>query len=289
MTTRKHEGRTIRHEITIDASPDDVWDAWAKHDRIDHWFVDRQTGDMDRDAIVKWAFDTFGIEMPVHVFEARRGEYLAFGGGPDASPRALQEIVLRQEGGSTVLRLANSGFLEGDAWDEEYRGVDSGWRMALATLKFWLEHHGNEPRTHVVITRPAAFEYEALMRLFATSEGLTQWLATRAEPIELREGAAVKLDWIGGGRLTGEVLARSATELCVSWSEMRGLLTFKAFKMGPTRAAGLSFDGWGLDEGQRSAITLLLTNAVERLVAQLGPTVPLPQADVPNLASRGQA
>jgi uncharacterized protein YndB with AHSA1/START domain len=286
--SREHQGRTIRQQISIDASPQEVWDAWAKHDRIDKWFVDRQSGDMDRDAIVRWAWDAFGIDLEIHVFEARRGEYLAFGGGEDASPRALQEIVLRQDGGSTVLHLANSGFLDGEAWDEEFRGVESGWRMALATLKYWLERHRGEPRTHVLAVRPAGFEYDDVTRLYSTSEGLTRWLAVRADPDELREGAAVALDLVGGERLTGEVVARSATELCMSWTQMRGLLTCKAFKMGPMRAAGLAFDGWGLDDAQQHRVRSVLESAADRLRALLGP--PAASAEgVPGLAARGQA
>jgi uncharacterized protein YndB with AHSA1/START domain len=290
--TRKHEGRTVRKEITIAATPADVWDAWAKHDRISQWFVDRQDGDMDKDAIVKWSWDAFGEGFPIHVLEARRGEYLAFGGPDGMQPRALQEIVLRQEGGHTVLRLANSGFLDGADWDEEIEGVDSGWTMALAILKHWLEHHRGLARVHTIAMRPAGHTKDQLAPLYDTSAGLQRWLCARAklsgEPLVVGQTVALALQ--GGETLTGEVLARSPTELCMSWRERSGVLTLKSFTMGEQgRCVALAFDAWGTEADACTEVTAILEPALARLCELLGPPQPRAKSSVPPIADRWQA
>jgi uncharacterized protein YndB with AHSA1/START domain len=290
--TRKHQGRTIRKEITIAATPDEVWDAWAKHDRISQWFVDRQDGDMDKDAIVTWSWDAFGGGYPIHVLEARRGEYLAFGGPDGMQPRALQEIVLRQEGGHTVLRLANSGFLEGSDWDEEIEGIDSGWTLALALLKHWLEQHRGRARVKSLVMRPAGHTREQLAPLYGTSAGLGRWLAARAElsgePLVV--GKMVALTLHGGATLTGEVLARSPTELCISWRERSGVLTLKSFVMGEQgRCVALAFDAWGIGADACADVEAILEPALARLCELLGPPQPRPKSSVPPISERWQA
>ena len=117
---RKHVGRTVRKEFLIRASPEQVWEAWARPDRISQWFVDGAEGEMRAGETVTWRFEHFHARLPIEVYEAERGRYLAFGGETPSRPAALQEIFIEHEGGLTRLRLANSGFHDGAQWD---RGV----------------------------------------------------------------------------------------------------------------------------------------------------------------------
>ncbi len=52
---------------------------------------------------------------------------------PGRGPFALETLIGREQG-DTVVRLVNSGFLDGAEWDDEYEGVRSGWVNALAVL-----------------------------------------------------------------------------------------------------------------------------------------------------------
>jgi uncharacterized protein YndB with AHSA1/START domain len=275
----EHEGRAVRDEIRVDCTPEELWNAWAKPDGISKWFVDAQKGDMETDEKVTWVWETFGFEIPLQVFEAERGRYLAFG-GPARSPehpQGLQEILITQDGGSCVLRLVNSGFRDGSDWDDEYEGVVSGWAMALATLKRWIESYKGGERSHHIVARPAAFEYEDLAPLFTTADGLKGWLASevRAPAAELQPGAALDLELVGGGALTGEVLARTSRELLFSWEERRGVLGLKCFSLAPgSRMVALDFSGWGIAERDFEAVRAMLDAAVDRLV----PRIPTPSA-----------
>ena len=276
-TRRRHHGRAVRKEIEIDASPEAVWDAWAKPDEIARWFVDRAEGEMAVGATVTWVFERFGYRLPIEVYDAEPGRYLAFGGEVPGRSPALQEVLIRRAGGTTVLRLVNSGFLEGAEWDEEFEGVDSGWELALATLKRYLERYRGRDREHHLALRPAgAFAYEALAPLYTTRAGLESWLAEArlgAEPLE--PGTGVRLELGGGLILDGEVLARSAWEVLLSWPEIDGVLGLKGFRFGEGRAVALALSAWPLPgspaDERRAAATSLLEAAAGRLAERLAP------------------
>ena len=275
---RRHVGPVVEKEIGIDATPEDVWDAWAEPEGIARWFVDRAEGRMEAGATVTWIFETFGYRLPIEVYEAVRGRTLVFGGEPPDRPPALQEVHVRQEGGSTLLRLANSGFLEGD--EEGFAGVDSGWEMALATLKHQLERYPGRSRLHHFVMRPARFEYEDVVPLFTTAEGLDRWLATGVEvaPAPAEPGSRVTVpasDELPAG-LRGEVLARTPWEVLLSWPEQDGVLGLKAFKMGPERAVALDFSSWpekGAEAGVGEAVGEELRTALDRAVERLAAAV----------------
>lgn len=274
-TARRHVGPVVRKEISIDATPEEVWDAWAEPDGIARWFVDRAEGRMEPGATVTWIFETFGYRLPIEVYEAERGEKLVFGGEPPDRPPALQEVHVRQEGGSTVLRLANSGFAEDD--EEGFAGVDSGWEMALATLKHQLERYPERTRVHHITIRPARFEYDDLVPLFTTAEGLGRWLAPGAEvaprPAELGSGVRVPASGELPVGIRGRVLARTPWEVLLSWPELDAVLGLKGFKMGEDRAVALDFSAWpeaGAEDGVSEAVRTGLDRAVERLAAAVG-------------------
>lgn len=278
-TDREHVGRSVEKEVRIDATPEQVWEAWAEPGEIARWFVDRAEGRMEPGSTVTWIFDTFDYRMPIEVFATTRGRYLAFGGEPPGRPAALQEVLLHQDGGSTVLRLANSGFLEGEEWDEEMAGVDSGWEMALATLKLQLEGYPGRDRDHLLVLRPAALSfqdgaYRETVPLYTTAAGLSSWLAEVVElgEVPLAAGASVELSLEGpladlGWR--GRVLARTPSEVLLSWPELDAAVGLKAFRMGPSHAVALDFSAWPLSAERRGAVESFLNAAADRLAAAL--------------------
>jgi uncharacterized protein YndB with AHSA1/START domain len=244
---RPHVGRAVRREIRIAVPPRAVWDAWAEPEEIARWFVDRAEGSMRDAATVTWRFEAFGFSVPVEIFAAVPGEYLAFGGALTGRPPALQEVILEHRGGETLLRVVNSGFGDGAQWDEEYEGVDSGWVMALATLKHQLERYPGRSRHHLLAVRPTALDFAALQPRLATEEGLRRWLAREArlssDPLEL--GTRVELDLGEAGPLAGEVLARSRREALLSWPQRSAVLGLKCFTMGPAgKQVALDWSGW---------------------------------------------
>ena len=148
--------------------------------------------------------------------------------------------------------------------------------MALATLKHQLERHSGRRRVRRFVMRPARFEYEEVVPLFTTAEGLRRWLAPGAElsPAPAEVGSRVRVpasEELPVG-LRGEVLARTPWEVLLSWTELDGVLGLKAFKMGEDRAVALDFSAWP-EEGREAAVGDDLRAALDRAVERLASAV----------------
>ncbi len=177
-TSFEHKGRILRTEIKTSATPEQAWEAWADPEKIAQWFVDRATGEAKPGETMTWFFDKFGYVLPYKIVEAVPGNLIVFKWeAPQGNPGIL-EVRIEREGSATIVRLINSGFREGAAWDEEYEGVSSGWKMALAILKFYLENHFARKKTTIFIFQPAKFTYEEVLQNFLDPTRLAMWLTT---------------------------------------------------------------------------------------------------------------
>ena len=186
---------------------------------------------------------------------------------PQGGPTEILEVTIERKGGVTVVRLINSGFREDAAWNEEYEGVVSGWKMSLAILKYYLENYLGCAKTTLLLMRPASFSYEQLHSYLADSSKLALWL-TKSGSIG-KVGNVCKLEFRDGGTLTGEVLADSGREMTVSWEEIKGTLELKGFSMCSQRVAGVRCITWRSTEEQTQRLKKQLNEAVERLAALL--------------------
>jgi uncharacterized protein YndB with AHSA1/START domain len=252
-TPRKHHGRTIRASTRIKTSPTRAWQAWADPQQIANWFVDRAEGEAKPGEVMTWFFDAFNYRQPVPIVEAKPGESFVAGSGETPGPQGhpyLMEITISKEEGDTVVRLVNSGFSEDARFDDEYDGVVSGWQMALATMKHWLERFPNSRRRHRIVMEPASFTYEKLRPLYSTVEGRRRWL----EP-------AIAADC--------DVVADSGREVLLAWDANDAVVGLKAFRMGPQQMIALDFSTWAESPGDLDAIDHSLRAALQRLKAVL--------------------
>jgi hypothetical protein len=160
------------------------------------------------------------------------------------------EITITRDGGTTLVRLVNSGFSPDAAFDDEFEGVVSGWKMALATMKHWLEQHDGARRSHELVIEPVAFTWERLRPLFNTAGGRRQWL----EPMLAADA---------------ETLVDSGREVLLAWPARRGVLGLKAFRMGPQTVVALDFSAWGTQSGTED-IPAELQGALLRLKGAIG-------------------
>ena len=131
----EHIGRDIRAEIRTKATPQEAYDAWADPEKIAPWFPDRAEGKAESGRTITWILDKFNYRIPYEVLIARPGEKFAIRWNPPPGMNpGILEVTISKEGGETVVRLVNSGFREGAEWNDEFEGIDSGWRMSLALL-----------------------------------------------------------------------------------------------------------------------------------------------------------
>ena len=248
-TARKHHGRTIRTSTRIKTSPRRAWRAWADPQQIANWFVDRAEGEAKPGQVMTWFFDTFNYRQPVPIVEATPDESFIVGSGDAPGPQGhpyLMEITIAREEGDTVINLVNSGFSEDATFDDEYEGVVSGWDMALATLKRWLERYPNSRRGHVLIVEPASYARGGLRPLYSSAEGRRRWL----EPLVAADS---------------EVLADTGREVLLAWDAKDAVLGLKAFSMGPQQMLALDFNTWSESPIDLDAVREELRKALQRL------------------------
>ena len=260
-------GRRIEVEVRTSASPEDVWHAWTDPTGLSRWFVDSARGEARAGGTLVWTFRGFGeMSYPVVVADAPERLLLA-GEIPGRGPFAL-EVVIRTSAGATVVRLVNSGFLEGADWTEEYEGVRSGWIGSLALMKHYLEHHRPAPRHVAMVVRPASVGAAELYRHFSAADGLAAWLTREGALGEVGEPAALVLQ--DGTPLSGAVIAATGREKAVSWNEENGaVVELKGFAAARRRMVGVRLTTWGPNPSRLARLEQLFAPAVERLAMRL--------------------
>ena len=264
-TSFEHKGRMIRAQVKASATPEQAWEAWADPEKIAQWFVDRATGEAKRGGTMTWFFDKFGYVLPYEILDAVPGELIIYRWEPPEGLPGILEVRIAQEGGATAVRVIQSGFREGAEWDDEYQGVNSGWKIALGILKFYLENHFTRGKTMTLVFRPAKFAYERVLKYFLEPAKLAQWLSVSGAIG--KAGEMCELVLRDAGRLTGRVLAITDREVMLAWDEVGGVLELKAFPMGPQRVVGVRVMSWGLNAEEIAQLEKKMSAAVERLAA----------------------
>ncbi len=260
-----HQGRTIRAEIETSATPQQAWEAWADPEKIAQWFTDRANGEAQAGATMTWFFDKFGYALPYQVVDAEPGKLFVLKWQPPQGNAGILEVRIERQGGTTLVKLINSGFRDDAAWNDEYEGVASGWRMALAILKHYLENYFGHCKTTILVLRPASFGYEQLREYFLEQAKLARWLMASGSIGKVGDSCHLKL--CDDGPLTGEVLAVTQREVTISWKEIGGTLELKGFSMGPQRMLGVRVFSWRLDALEAKKIEKQMEGAVQRLAA----------------------
>ncbi|HEY6739595.1 MAG TPA: SRPBCC domain-containing protein [Actinopolymorphaceae bacterium] len=142
------ERRQVEKEIRLDATPEEVWELISTGPGLSAWFVPH---DFDDDAGGSADFGG-GNTQAGRLLDVEPGRRIVFGAPEDENgvvPMALEFLVEGRDGGGTVLRLVQSGFM-GDDWEAEYHS--SGWDLFLHNLSSYLTHFAGRRATGVVAT-----------------------------------------------------------------------------------------------------------------------------------------
>jgi uncharacterized protein YndB with AHSA1/START domain len=269
---RPHQGRMMQLEMRTTASPERVYQAWADPVKLSQWFTDNARGEAKPGSTMYWIFEKFGYEIPYEVVDAVPGKLLALGGELPGRPPFLLEVIIEREGGETVLRLVNSGFLEGGKWNEEYEGVASGWEMSLALLRYYLERHFGEPKRSFLAIEPAQAPPTDMLKWYTEPELLGEWLAADAAGVQAPSevGQPVRIPLAEGGRtIEGETLAVTRREVAFSWTAEDVVLELKAFMMGASPVVSVRGTAWRPNPARFAAVEREMSAALKRLARRL--------------------
>jgi uncharacterized protein YndB with AHSA1/START domain len=144
--------RGLEKHVELDATPEQVWEAIATGPGIATWFVPHRVEPREG-GLVEQEYGG-GFEASGRVTAWEPGRRFAYGsleqpdhGRPDY---AFEFLVEGRDGGGTVLRFVQSGFLDGTDWDGEYDSFDAGWNLFFANLRSYLTHFAGRPAQNVV-------------------------------------------------------------------------------------------------------------------------------------------
>jgi hypothetical protein len=175
----------IRRDVTLGASPDQVWQAIATGAGLAAWFMPMEV-DPDSPMVTSWEP---GRRLGVRTPAGEDGSFQMFdyrieGGGPFSTADG------------TVLRFSHSGFA-GDDWGDNFEAVTGqGWDMYLHTLSQYFNHFAGKPALYLEAEGPAASAEPGAWTRLVGALGL-------AEPV--KEGAGVRFDLPGVGPVEGVV------------------------------------------------------------------------------------
>ena len=143
----------LRKEITLEATPEQVWEAIATGPGIDAWFMGRNEVEPRAGGRTAMTIGPHTEEGTVTAFDPPR-RFAYQGGEPgNVGFMAFEWLIEGRGDGTTVLRLVQSGML-GDDWETEYDALGKGWDMYLHQLGQYLRHFRGRPVTPVTIVGP---------------------------------------------------------------------------------------------------------------------------------------
>jgi uncharacterized protein YndB with AHSA1/START domain len=139
----------LEHEVEIEATPDQVWEAISTGPGFDSWFMGHTEIEPGLNGRARWTMGDFTAESTVTAWEP--GKRFAFRGdeNPDGTFMAFEYLIEGRGGGTTVLRLVHSGFL-GDDWEAEYDALRKGNPMYLQKLAAYLKYFPGRTSTRDV-------------------------------------------------------------------------------------------------------------------------------------------
>ena len=163
MTPKKAEPRILELDVRVDAPKEAVWKALTEASELARWFPPIAEGKpgLGEELLLSWGPH---LQWRTEVVAFEPGRHLRWRDKTppqtgaslesEASPMAV-DWTLEAVGGQVVVRLVQSGFGEGDVWDDFYAGTDLGWRVFLFALRHYLERHPGAKRDMLSVRRPA--------------------------------------------------------------------------------------------------------------------------------------
>ena len=202
----------IEQELTLPASPEQVWEAIATGPGIDSWFMGRNAVEPREGGIA--AMDTGGRREEAVITAYEPGKRFATRTSPAGDGRfmAFEYLIEGRGGGSTVLRIVHSGML-GDDWQDEYDALRRGWPFHLHSLREYLAHFPGRTGVPVFAVAPSGDRSAqetgaALGRALSLPDPVAVGARVYAEPADLPplDGEVVWADDERFGIRTGDAI-----------------------------------------------------------------------------------
>jgi uncharacterized protein YndB with AHSA1/START domain len=136
--------RAIELEIEVTGTPEQVWEAIATGPGITSWYVPHTVEPKQGGAMTASFGEGPEMQVTGRVAAWEPPYRVKFDGGDPSEGLAFEWLVEAKSGGTCVVRLVNSGFGNGDEWDDQYDAMHEGWRLFMSNLREHLAHFAGQ-------------------------------------------------------------------------------------------------------------------------------------------------
>jgi len=161
--------RVIDVSVEVPGTPQQVWEAVATGPGISSWFVPHEVAEEEGGAVTM-RFGPMG-EHTATVAAWEPPHRVAFADSGDG-PMVQEWLVEAKDGGTCVVRLVNSGFGEGEEWDNDYDAMSKGWAILLENLRLHLTHFRGKRARAIVPVGTAAGPNQAAFSAVCAALGV---------------------------------------------------------------------------------------------------------------------
>ncbi|MDX6233138.1 MAG: hypothetical protein QOH68_2142 [Nocardioidaceae bacterium] len=128
------DSRSIELEVEVPGTPVEIWAAVATGPGIGSWFVPSTVEEREGGETVSQfgPGESMSVRGRVRVWDPPHR--VVFDGSDESGGMAFEWLIEARDGGTCVVRLVNSGFGSGEEWNDQFDGLDAGWRMFLHNL-----------------------------------------------------------------------------------------------------------------------------------------------------------
>jgi uncharacterized protein YndB with AHSA1/START domain len=153
MSSEAGKGITATREISIAATPEQVWEAIATSAGNAGWLFPAEIEERVGGTMVMHR-QPFGGDATAKItaYDPPRRFALVEDTGPDMPPWAYELLIEGRAGGTTIVRVV-IGFDEGgEGWEEMVEGAAEGWAGALQILRVYVEQFLGRPTVTLGVT-----------------------------------------------------------------------------------------------------------------------------------------
>lgn len=159
------------HEIEVDSTPEEVWEAIATGPGVDGWLMGRNQIEPREGGKIRTAMRGSVQEATVVAWEPPTRFASRTPEGPDGSFHAFDYTVERREMANTLVHWVHSGVL-GENWEAEYGGLSEGDPMYFDKLRVYLTYFRGRRATPVEVFGPAIADRDKAWELLFRGLGL---------------------------------------------------------------------------------------------------------------------
>lgn len=241
--------RYVEVETEVPGTPEEVWAAIASGPGISSWFVPTEVDERVGGKVVCHFGPGMEGAATIREWEAPRRFFAEGDDMGDGSPVLGSEwTVEARQGGVCVVRVVNSFFAEGDDWDGQLIGFESGWPGFFKVLDLYLRHFRGLPVSSFLLMNLGSGDTAGLWARLTAALGMEG----AAVGDRLRSPAGVppyagRVEVAGTG-LVPHCLILRLEEPC------GGIASFGAHEMGGQACAALTVYLYGASAAQQAEI-----------------------------------